>query len=117
MLEDYSDDIKSLLIVEEKHELLLENGYRIFEEVHNSTTLEPTHEDFFSFYREVNNPTPMDTSHYDNFSLTDHLGELVLSPTSYTSKFCSSHPNEVWVKGLFLMVPHEEHGHSIQGEF
>ena len=41
------------------------------------------------------NPIPMDPSHYDNFSLTDHLGELVLSPTSYTSKFCSSHPNEV----------------------
>ena len=61
----------------------------------------------------MNNPTPMDTSHYDNFSLTDHLGELVLSPTSYTSKFCSSHPNEVWVKGFFLMVPHEENGNYI----
>ena len=58
-------------------------------------------------------PNPMDTSHYDNFSLIDHLGKLVLSPTSYTSKFYSSHPNEVWVKGFFLMVPHEEHGHSI----
>ena len=55
----------------------------------------------------------MDTSHYDNFLLTDHLGELVLSPTSCTSKFCSSHPNEVWVKILFLMVPHEEHGNYI----
>ena len=37
------------------------------------------------------------------------LGELVLSPTSYTSIFCSIHPNRVWVKGLFLMVPHEEY--------
>ena len=79
-----------------------ENGYTIFEEVHNSTTLEPTHEECFPFSREVNNPTPMDTSHYDNFSLTDHLGELVLSPTSYTSKFCSIHPNEVWVKCFFI---------------
>ena len=113
VLEDYSDEIQSLVMVEEELELPLENGYTIFEEVHNSTTLEPTHEEIFSFSREVNNPTPMDTSHYDNFSLIDHLGELVLFPTSYTSKFCSSHPNEVWVKGFFLMVPHEEHGHSI----
>ena len=37
-------------------------------------------------------------------------GELVLSPTSYTSKFCSIHPNEVWVKGFFFMVPREEYG-------
>ena len=55
----------------------------------------------------------MDPSHYENFALTNHLGELVLSPTSYTSKFCSNHPNEVWVKGFFLTVPHEEHGNSI----
>ena len=34
------------------------------------------------------------------------LGELVLSPTSYTSKFCNIRPNEVWVKGFFFMVPH-----------
>ena len=61
----------------------------------------------------MHNPTPMDPSYYDKFSLTYHFGELVLSPTSYTSKFCSSHPNEVWVKGFFFMVPHEEHGHSI----
>ena len=100
-------------MVEEELELPLENGYTIFEEVHNSTTLELTHEEFFSFFREVHNPTPMDPSHYEKFSLTDHLGELVLSPTSYTSKFCNSHPNEVWVKGLFLMVPHKEHGNSI----
>ena len=88
----------------------LENDYTIFEEVHNSTTLEPTHEEIFAFFREVHNPTPMDPSHDDNFALSDHLGELVLSPTSYTSKFCSSHPKEVWVKGLFFMVPHEEYG-------
>ena len=47
------------------------------------------------------------------FSLSNHLGDLFLSPTSYTFIFCSTHPNEVWVKGLFFMVPHEEHGHSI----
>ena len=47
---------------------------------------------------EVHNPTLMDPSHDDNFSLSDHLGELVLYPTSYTSKICTIHPNEVWVK-------------------
>ena len=73
------------------------------------STLEPKHEEFFALLREVHNPTPMDPSHDENFSLSYHLGELVLSPTSYTSKFCSSHPNEVWVKGLFLMVQHEEY--------
>ena len=47
VLEDYSDDIQSLVIVEEELEFPLENGYTVFEEVHNSTTLEPTHEEFF----------------------------------------------------------------------
>ena len=50
------------------------------------------------------------TSHDENFSLYNHLGEFVISPTSYTSKFCSIHPNEVWVKGFFFMMPHEEYG-------
>ena len=104
VLEDYSDEIQSLVMVEEELELPLENGHTIFEEVHHSTTLEPTHEEIFEFFREVHNITPMDPSRYDNFSITYYLGELVLSPTSYTSKFCSSHPNEVWVKGFFLMV-------------
>ena len=30
-----------------------------------------------------------------------------------TSIFCSIHRNEVWVKGFFLMVPHEEYENSI----
>ena len=78
--------------------------------MHNSTTLEPTHEEMFAFFRETHNPTPMDPSNYDNFALSDHLGELVLSPTSYTSKFCSIHPNEAWVKGFFFIVLHDEYG-------
>ena len=81
--------------------------------MHDSTTLEPTHEESFAFLREVHNPTPMDPSHDEIFSLSNPLGELVLSPASYTSTFCSIHPNEVWVKGFFFMVPHEENGHSI----
>ena len=113
VLEDYSDDIQALVMVEEELELPLENGYTLFEEVHDSTTLEPTYEESFAFLREVHAPTLMDPSHDENVSLSNHLGELVLSPTSYTSIFCSIHPNEVWVKGLFLMVPHEEYETSI----
>ena len=97
-------------MVEEELEFPLENGYTFFEEVHDSTTLEPTYGEKFSISREVHNPTPMDPSHDEIFSLSHYLGELVLSPTSYTSKICSIHPNEVWVKGFFFMVPHEEYG-------
>ena len=100
-------------MVEEELELSLDEGYAIFKEEHDSSTLEPIYDKGFTLLKELHNPTPMDPSHYDNFALTDHLGELVLSPKSYTSKFCSSHPNEVWVKGFFFMVPHEENGHSI----
>ena len=81
VLEDDSDDIQSLVMVEEELELPLENCYTIFEEVHNSTTLEPTHEEMFSFFREVHNPTPMDRSNYDNFALI------------------------IWVSWLFLLHP------------
>ena len=83
----------------------IENGYTLFEEVHDSTTLEQTYEESFSFLREVHVPTHMDPSHDENY----YLDELVLYPTSYTSKFCSIHHNEVWVKGLFFIVQHEEY--------
>ena len=56
----------------------------------------------------MHDPTPMEPSNDEIFSLPNHLGELVHSPTSYTSIFFNVHPNEVWVKGLFFMVPHEE---------
>ena len=97
-------------MVEEELELPLENGCTLFEEVHDSTTLEPTYEESVIILREMHiNPTPMDPSHDENFSLSYHLSELVLSPTSYTSIFYSIDPNEVWVIGFFLMVPHEEY--------
>ena len=99
--------------MEEELELPLENGYTLFEEVHDSTTLEPTHEKSIAFLREWCHPIPMDPSHDETFALSNPLGELVLSPTSYTSNFCSIHRNEVWVKGFFLMVPHEEYETSI----
>ena len=52
----------------------------------------------------------MDPSHDENSALFDRLGELVQSPTSYNSMFCNISLNEVWVKGFFFMVPHEEYG-------
>ena len=52
----------------------------------------------------------MDTSHDENFALFDHLSDLVHSPTSYNPMFCSISLNEVWVKGLFFMLPHKEYG-------
>ena len=51
----------------------------------------------------------MDPSHDENFALSNPLGELFLCPTSYTLTFFIIHPNEVWVKGFFFMVPHEEY--------
>ena len=110
VFEDYIDEIQSLVVVEEELEFPLENGYTLFEEVHDSTTLESTYEDSFAFLRDVHVPNPMDPSHDENFTLSNPLGDFVLSPTSYTSIFCSIHPNEVWVKGFFFMVPHEEYG-------
>ena len=107
------EEIQSLDLVEEELELSLDEGYAIFKEEHDSSTLEPIYDKGFTLLKELHNPTPVDPSHYENFALNDHLGELVLSPTSYTSKFCSSHPNEVWVKGFFLMVPHEEYENPI----
>ena len=51
----------------------------------------------------------MDPSHDETSALFYHLGELVHSPRSYNSMFCSISLYEVWVKGFFLMVPHEEY--------
>ena len=92
--------------MEEELDFPLENGYTLFEEVHDSTTLEPTYEESVTVFMEVHNTTPMDPSHDEKIALSNHLGELVLSPTSHTSIFCSIHPNEVWVKRFFFMVPH-----------
>ena len=63
VFEDNLDESQSLVVVEVELELLLENGYTLFEEVHDSTTLEPTHEEIFSFLREVHVPTTMEPSH------------------------------------------------------
>ena len=118
VFEDEIEQIQTLDVVEYELELSLDEVYAIFKEEHDSSTLEPiydkgftllkelhdtTHEESFAFLRKVHNPTSMDPSHDENFALSDHLGEFVLSPTSYTSKFCNIHLNEVRVKGFFLM--------------
>ena len=41
------DESQSLVVVEEELEFPLENGCTLFEEVHDSTTLEPTYEECF----------------------------------------------------------------------
>ena len=89
-------------MVEEELEFPLEDGCTLFEEVHDSTTLEQTYGEIFTFFREVHVPTLIEPSHDEHFSLYNPLGELGISPTSYTSKFCSICPNEVCVKVLFL---------------
>ena len=57
------EERQSLFVVEEELEFPLENCYTLFEEVHDSTTLEPTYEESFTLLREVHNPTPMEPSH------------------------------------------------------
>ena len=59
-------------MVEEELQLSLDEGYAIFKEEHNSSTLEPIYEKGFTLSKEMHNPNPMDPSHYKNFSLTDH---------------------------------------------
>ena len=60
-------------MVEEELDLPLENGYTLFEEVHDSITLEPAYEEFFEFLREVHVPTPIEPSHNENVSLYNPL--------------------------------------------
>ena len=49
--------IQSLVVVEEELELPLEDKCTHFEEVHDSTTLEPTYGESFTFLGEVHVPT------------------------------------------------------------
>ena len=50
----------TLVVLEEELELPLEDGCTRFEEVHDSTTLEPTYGESFTFFREVHVPTLME---------------------------------------------------------
>ena len=88
----------------------LDEGYAIFKEKHDSSTLEPIYNKDFTLLKEMHDTTHMDPSHDETSALFYHLGELVHSPTSYNYMFWSISLNQVWVKGLFFMVPHEEYG-------
>ena len=79
----------------------LDEGYAIFKEEHDSSTLEPIYDKGFTLLKELHDMAHMDPSHYETSALFDHLGELVHSPTSYHFMFYSISLNEVWVKGFF----------------
>ena len=72
--------------------------------------MEPTYDKGFTLLKELHDTTHMDPYHDENSALFDHSCELVHYPTSYSSMFCSISLNELWVKGFFFMVPHEEYG-------
>ena len=72
--------------------------------------MEPIYDKSFTILKEMYDTTHMDPSHDESSTLFYHLGELVHSPTSYNSMFCSISLNEVWVKGFILIMPHEEYG-------
>ena len=99
-------------MVEEELELSLDEGYAIFKEEHDSSTLEPIYDKGFTLLKEMHDTNHMDPSHDEASVLFDHLGQLVHSPTFDNSMFCNISLNEVWVKGFFSMVPHEEYGNS-----
>ena len=102
VFEDELEEIQTLDVVEEELELSLDEGYAIFKEENDSSTLEPIYDKGFTLLKELNDTTHMDPSHDQNSAPFDHSGELAHSPTSYNSMFCSSSLNEVWVKGFFL---------------
>ena len=86
--------------------MFLDEGYVIFKEEHESSTLEPIYDKGFTLLKKLHHTTHMDPCHDETSLLFYHLGELVHSPTTYNSMFCKISLNEVWVKGLFFMVPH-----------
>ena len=53
VFEDQIDESQSLVVVEHELDFPFENGYIVFGEVHDSTTLEPTYEESLTLLREV----------------------------------------------------------------
>ena len=58
--EFYIDERESLVVVEEELEFPLEDGCTLFEEAHDSTTLEPKYEESLTLWRDMHNNTPME---------------------------------------------------------
>ena len=53
-------------MVEEELELSLHEGYAIFKEEHDSSTLEPIYDKGFTLLKELHDTTHMDPSHDEN---------------------------------------------------
>ena len=61
--------------------MLLDEGYEIFKEEHDSSTLEPMYDKCFTLLKALHDTTHMDPSHDETSAPFDHFGELVHSPT------------------------------------
>ena len=75
------EEIQTLDVVEEEL-LSLDEGYAIFKEEHDSSTLEPIYDKGFTILKDFHDTTHMDPSHDETSALFYHLGELFHSPTS-----------------------------------
>ena len=87
VFEDELEEIQTLDVVEEELELSLDEGYAIFKEERDSSTLGPIYDKGFTLLKELHDTTRMDPYHNETSAIFDHLGELVHSPTSYNSMF------------------------------
>ena len=67
--EDVLEEIQTLDVVEEELELSLDEGYAIFKEEHDSSTLEPIYDNGFTLLKELRDTTHMDPSHDDTSAL------------------------------------------------
>ena len=56
-------EIQTIYVVEEELELSLDEGYEIFKEGHDSSTLEPIYDKGFTLLKELHDTTHMDPSH------------------------------------------------------
>ena len=88
-LKDEQAEWQTLAMDEEEHELSHSASLALVEEAHDPTHMEPALRRGFQF--------------------SDLEDELVHYTSSYTVTSFSFHPSEVWVKGFFLLVPHEEY--------
>ena len=63
------EEIQTLDVVEEELELSLDEGYAIFKEEHDSSTLEPIFDKGFTLLKELHDTTHMYPSHYETLAL------------------------------------------------
>ena len=72
------EEIQTLDVVEEELELSLDEGYAIFKEEHDSSTLEPIYDKGFTLLKEMHDTTHMDHYHDETSALFDrkHFVEI-----------------------------------------